>query len=158
MHVIGEVNQRLLTPDGEIVVTEYADRKMREGLDRKAAYARAAKRMAWPIIASTFTTVAAFAPLVFWPDIMGEFMGYLPRTVIPALLSFGTVRAPGAGGATPRLDAALLGLAGWVQRRARPSSRASSIRQPSGRSGSIRAKSIRPLPICLRASAISVST
>jgi multidrug efflux pump len=53
--------------DGAIVVTEYADRKMSEGLHRRDAYALAAKRMAWPIIAATATTLAAFLPLVFWP-------------------------------------------------------------------------------------------
>lgn len=43
--------------------------------------------VAWPVIASTATTVVAFVPLLFWPGIMGEFMGYLPKTVIIALLS-----------------------------------------------------------------------
>ncbi len=43
--------------------------------------------VAWPVIASTATTVAAFIPLVFWPGIMGEFMGYLPKTVIITLTS-----------------------------------------------------------------------
>lgn len=71
--------------DGAIVVTELADRKMAEGLDRRAAYAEAARRMAWPIIASTATTVAAFAPLVFWPGVTGEFMKYLPITLIATL-------------------------------------------------------------------------
>jgi len=42
--------------------------------------------VAWPVIASTTTTVVAFLPLIFWPGIMGEFMGYLPKTVIIALL------------------------------------------------------------------------
>jgi len=45
------------------------------------------QEVAWPIIASTATTVAAFVPLLFWPGIMGEFMGYLPKTVIITLLS-----------------------------------------------------------------------
>lgn len=71
--------------DGAIVVTEYADRKMAEGLPRKEAYARAAKRMAWPIIASTATTLAAFAPLLFWPGIVGEFMKFMPITLIAVL-------------------------------------------------------------------------
>jgi multidrug efflux pump len=71
--------------DGAIVVTELADRKMAEGLDRRAAYSEAARRMAWPIIASTATTLAAFAPLVFWPGITGEFMKYLPLTLIAVL-------------------------------------------------------------------------
>jgi len=71
--------------DGAIVVTEYADRLMSEGVDRKQAYAGAAQRMAWPIIASTATTLAAFAPLMFWPGMMGEFMKYLPFTLIATL-------------------------------------------------------------------------
>ncbi|SLN76870.1 efflux RND transporter permease subunit [Oceanibacterium hippocampi] len=71
--------------DGAIVVTEFADRKMTEGLDRREAYSIAAKRMAWPIIASTATTLAAFMPLLFWPDVVGEFMKFLPITLILTL-------------------------------------------------------------------------
>jgi len=71
--------------DGAIVVTEYADRCMNEGMDKKRAYSTAAQRMAWPIIASTATTLAAFAPLMFWPGMMGEFMKYLPFTLIAVL-------------------------------------------------------------------------
>ncbi|MBW3694189.1 efflux RND transporter permease subunit [Vibrio sp. T187] len=71
--------------DGAIVVTEFADRRMQEGEPRKEAYRDAAKRMAWPITASTATTLAAFAPLLFWPDITGEFMKFLPLTLIATL-------------------------------------------------------------------------
>ncbi len=71
--------------DGAIVVTEFADRKMAEGLPRREAYGAAAKRMAWPITASTATTLAAFAPLMFWPGLVGEFMKYLPLTLICVL-------------------------------------------------------------------------
>jgi multidrug efflux pump len=71
-----------LLVDGAIVVTEYADRKMQEGLHKKDAYRLAAQRMAWPILASTATTLAAFLPLLFWPGIPGEFMRYLPLTLI----------------------------------------------------------------------------
>ncbi|MCO4799018.1 MAG: efflux RND transporter permease subunit [Colwelliaceae bacterium] len=71
--------------DGAIVVTEFADREMNEGKPRHIAYGVAAKRMAWPIIASTATTLAAFAPLMFWPGMMGEFMKYLPITLIAVL-------------------------------------------------------------------------
>jgi multidrug efflux pump len=71
--------------DGAIVVTEYADRKMTEGFDRRAAYAMAAKRMFWPVTASTATTLAAFLPLMFWPGISGKFMRYLPVTVFTVL-------------------------------------------------------------------------
>lgn len=71
--------------DGAIVVTEFADREMTAGTPRHNAYLNAAKRMAWPIIASTATTLAAFAPLLFWPGITGEFMKYLPLTLIATL-------------------------------------------------------------------------
>ena len=71
--------------DGAIVVTEYADRCMGEGATKQQAYLKAAQRMAWPIIASTATTLAAFAPLMFWPGMMGEFMKYLPFTLIAVL-------------------------------------------------------------------------
>lgn len=71
--------------DGAIVVTEMADRRMAEGESRHDAYARAAIRMAWPIIASTCTTLAAFVPLAFWPGTSGEFMKYLPITLIAVL-------------------------------------------------------------------------
>ncbi len=71
--------------DGAIVVTEYADRKMVEGRSRRLAYGDAAKRMAWPITASTATTLAAFMPLLFWPGVVGEFMVFLPVTLITVL-------------------------------------------------------------------------
>jgi multidrug efflux pump len=71
--------------DGAIVVTEYADRKISEGDNKKIAYAKAAKHMAWPITASTATTLAAFAPLLFWPGIVGQFMQYMPITLIAVL-------------------------------------------------------------------------
>ncbi len=68
--------------DGAIVITEYADKKMTEGVNRRDAYAEASSRMALPVIASTVTTLIAFAPLLFWPGVIGEFMKYLPLTVI----------------------------------------------------------------------------
>ncbi len=71
-----------LLVDGAIVVTELADRKMAEGARRNAAYSEAAQRMAWPIIASTGTTLVAFLPMVFWPGLMGSFMKYMPITLI----------------------------------------------------------------------------
>lgn len=73
--------------DGAIVVVEFADRKMSEGFHRREAYALAAKRMWWPIISSTGTTLAAFAPLLFWPGVSGEFMKYLPITLIFVLVA-----------------------------------------------------------------------
>ncbi|MFC7050531.1 efflux RND transporter permease subunit [Emcibacter nanhaiensis] len=74
-----------LLVDGSIVVSEYADRKLHEGLDKKEAYKLAAQRMAWPILASTATTLAAFFPLLFWPGTPGEFMRYVPLTLIYTL-------------------------------------------------------------------------
>ena len=71
--------------DGTIVVVELADRRMAEGHPRRKAYAMAARRMAWPIIAATATTLAAFMPLLFWPGIVGEFMKFLPITLIATL-------------------------------------------------------------------------
>ena len=71
--------------DGAIVVTEMADRRMAEGESKHDAYSRAAIRMSWPIIASTCTTLAAFVPLAFWPGFSGEFMKFLPITLIAVL-------------------------------------------------------------------------
>ena len=76
-----------LLVDGAIVVVEYADRKIKEGLSVKAAFANASKKMSLPIISSTATTLAAFLPLIFWPGIAGEFMKYLPITLICVLIS-----------------------------------------------------------------------
>jgi multidrug efflux pump len=73
--------------DGAIVVTEFADRKLAEGVPKQEAYGLAAKRMAWPIISSTATTLAAFLPLLFWPGVVGEFMKFLPITLIATLIA-----------------------------------------------------------------------
>jgi len=76
--------------DGAIVVTEFADARMAEGMERRAAYSLAVRRMAVPIISSTATQLAAFLPLLFWPGIVGKFMQYLPIsqfvTMMAALL------------------------------------------------------------------------
>lgn len=74
-----------LLVDGTIVVIEMADKCLAEGMGRRAAYAEAARRMAWPVISSTGTTVAAFLPLVFWPGMMGQFMSKVPLTVVCVL-------------------------------------------------------------------------
>ena len=73
--------------DGAIVTTELADRKLQEGVPAKEAYAFAAKRMSWPIIASTATTLSVFFPLLFWSGMVGEFMKFLPITVILTLFA-----------------------------------------------------------------------
>src|SRR5690606_32566234 len=64
--------------DDAIIVTEFAERRMSEGMERKEAFALAARRMAGPVIAATMTRIAAFSPLLFWPGVVGEFMKYLP--------------------------------------------------------------------------------
>lgn len=71
--------------DSAIIVCEMADRKMLDGTSYKEAYAIAAKYMKWPIIASTATTLVVFMPLLFWPGIIGQFMQYLPITLIATL-------------------------------------------------------------------------
>lgn len=73
--------------DGATVVVEYADRKMAEGLPPKEAFRTAAIRMFWPVTASTATVLAAFFPLLFWPGIVGEFMQYLPITLVATLVA-----------------------------------------------------------------------
>ena len=73
--------------DGAIVVCELADRHLHEGQTPKQAWINAAHRMSWPVIASTATTLAVFVPLLFWPGVVGEFMKYLPATVIICLLA-----------------------------------------------------------------------
>lgn len=87
--------------DGAIVTTELADRRLQEGFSPKAAYADAAKRMAWPIIASTATTLSVFFPLLFWTGMVGEFMKFLPITVLLTLfasLFMALIFIPAVGG------------------------------------------------------------
>ncbi|MFS2319020.1 efflux RND transporter permease subunit [Maricaulis sp. D1M11] len=76
-----------LLVDGAIVVVEYADRKLAEGETRREAYAAAGKRMFWPIVSSTGTTLAAFLPFLFWDSIPGQYMSFLPLTLIFVLSS-----------------------------------------------------------------------
>ena len=76
-----------LLVDGSIVMVEYADRKMAEGLNRLDAYTQSYKRMIWPIISSTATTLAAFLPLILWPGVSGQFMKWMPFMVSLVLVS-----------------------------------------------------------------------
>lgn len=71
--------------DNGIVIVENIYRHMQEGKGRFQAAMDGTNEVAWPVITSTLTTVGAFFPMIFWPGIMGEFMSYLPRTVILAL-------------------------------------------------------------------------
>ena len=73
--------------DNAIVIVENIYRHYTMGLSRPQAALKGTSEVAWPVITATATTVGAFLPLVFWPGILGEFMGYLPKTVIIVLLS-----------------------------------------------------------------------
>jgi len=68
--------------DDPIVVVEYAERKLMEGVPKKEAFIMAARKMFVPVVSATFTTLGAFIPLLFWPGIIGKFMSYLPIIVI----------------------------------------------------------------------------
>ena len=86
--------------DGAIVVVELADRTMAEGKSPFDAYVYSIKRMFWPVLASTGTTLAAFLPLMFWPGVTGGFMKYLPVTVFAVLfgsMAYALVFAPVLG-------------------------------------------------------------
>ncbi len=92
--------------DSAVVVVEYADKRINEGYSPTKAYVLAAKRMFWPIIASTATTLSAFLPMLFWPGVAGEFMGMLPVTLIFVLcasLVVALLYLPVIGGVTGRL-------------------------------------------------------
>ncbi|MEQ8510153.1 MAG: efflux RND transporter permease subunit [Rhodospirillaceae bacterium] len=96
-----------LLVDGAIVVVENADRRIAAGQKPSLAYRDAAKRMAWPIITSTGTTMAAFVPLLFWPGMIGQWMGLLPTTIILVLsasLVMALIFVPTIGAATRRND------------------------------------------------------
>ena len=71
--------------DNGIVIVENIYRHMQQGATRQEAAAVGTDQVAWPVITSTLTTLGAFAPMLFWPGIMGEFMGFLPQTLIMAL-------------------------------------------------------------------------
>lgn len=71
--------------DNGIVIVENIYRHMQEGKSRWDAAMIGADEVAWPVITSTLTTVGAFLPMIFWPGIMGEFMSFLPKTVILSL-------------------------------------------------------------------------
>ncbi|MEM8552741.1 MAG: efflux RND transporter permease subunit [Pseudomonadota bacterium] len=100
-----------LLVDGAIVVTEYADRKIAEGMERSRAFIEAAKLMFWPLVSSTATTLLAFMPMLLWPGVPGEFMSYLPIMVVIVLsvaLLTALVFLPVVGGVLS--NALLLGL------------------------------------------------
>jgi len=95
--------------DGAIVVVEYADRRISQGVGPMHAYVEAAKRMFWPIVSSTATTLCAFLPMLFWPGVAGQFMGMLPITlifVLSASLVVALIYLPVMGGVTGRMSRA----------------------------------------------------
>ncbi|MEM6761005.1 MAG: efflux RND transporter permease subunit [Pseudomonadota bacterium] len=105
--------------DGAIVVVEYADKRQQAGVGPMRSYVEAAKRMFWPVVSSTATTLCAFLPMLFWPGVPGEFMGMLPVTlifVLSASLIVALVYLPVMGGVLGRL---IQGLAGANTRIAR---------------------------------------
>ncbi|MFH1155083.1 MAG: efflux RND transporter permease subunit [Pseudomonadota bacterium] len=73
--------------DNAIVIVENIYRFMEQGVPRVEAAMKATSEVAWPVIGSTLTTLGAFLPMLFWPGIMGEFMSYLPLTLIVTLTS-----------------------------------------------------------------------
>lgn len=73
--------------DDPIVVVEYAERKLQEGVPKKEAFIMAARKMFVPVVSATFTTLGAFVPLLFWPGIIGKFMSYLPTIVIVVMIA-----------------------------------------------------------------------
>jgi len=74
-----------LLVDNGIVVVENIYRYMQDGYSGTEAAKYGTGEVAWPIIASTATTLAAFLPLAFWPGIMGEFMKFMPITLMLVL-------------------------------------------------------------------------
>ena len=93
--------------DGSIVVVEYADKRISEGIGPMNAYVLAAKRMFWPIVSSTATTLCAFMPMLFWPGVAGQFMGMLPLTlifVLSASLVVALIYLPVMGGVSGRIS------------------------------------------------------
>ena len=73
--------------DNAIVIVENIYRFVEQGVPKIEAAMKATGEVAWPVIGSTLTTLGAFCPLIFWPGIMGDFMGYLPITLIITLTS-----------------------------------------------------------------------
>jgi multidrug efflux pump len=116
--------------DGAIVMIEYADRKISEGLPPTEAYNRAAKLMFWPIVSSTATTLAAFLPLLLWPGVSGEFMSYLPTMVIIVLtasLLTALVFVPVTGSILAQAGGTLTGLFGGNSKRQQPTETAKML-------------------------------
>jgi len=68
--------------DASIVICEYADRMKCLGHSPKESYITATKKMWWPVFSATLSALIVFIPLFFWPGIIGQFMKYMPITVL----------------------------------------------------------------------------
>lgn len=73
--------------DDPVVVVEYAERKLQEGVSKKEAFILSVRKMFVPVVGATATTLGAFIPLLFWPGIIGKFMSYLPTIVIIVMIA-----------------------------------------------------------------------
>jgi len=71
--------------DNSVVMVEGTYRLMQEGTPRVEASEQSSRELGVPLISSTLTTLAAFTPLLFWPGVTGEFMGYFPKLLIISL-------------------------------------------------------------------------
>ncbi|WP_170577627.1 efflux RND transporter permease subunit [Ruegeria arenilitoris] len=104
--------------DGAIVVVEYADKRIKEGIGPMHAYVEAAQRMFWPIVSSTATTLCAFLPMLFWPGVPGEFMKMLPITLIFVLSSsliVALIYLPVVGGVSGRMSRTFDRTSKWLR-------------------------------------------
>ncbi|MGB0245438.1 MAG: efflux RND transporter permease subunit [Paracoccaceae bacterium] len=104
--------------DGAIVVVEYADKRISQGTGPMKAYVEAAKRMFWPVVSSTATTLCAFLPMLFWPGVPGQFMGMLPVTlifVLSASLIVALIYLPILGGVSGRLSRFFENSSDWLR-------------------------------------------
>ena len=157
--------------DDAIIVSEFAERRMAEGMPPREAYSLAAKRMSGPVIAATATRIAAFSPLLFWPGVVGQFMKYLPITLDRdavglargrAVLHADARRAARQGRATqpraqgaPRIAGPICAPCGWrcaipARRWRWPRSCWSPCRSPTASSAAASSSSPRSSPITAR--------
>ena len=106
--------------DGAIVMVEYADKRIKDGIGPMHAYVEAGQRMFWPIVSSTATTLCAFLPMLFWPGVPGEFMGMLPVTlifVLSASLVVALIYLPVMGGVSGRMSRIFSRVSDWLRAR-----------------------------------------
>jgi multidrug efflux pump len=71
-----------LLVDAAIVIVEFANRKINENMNIQDAFKESVKRMSVPIVTSSITTIIVFLPLLFWPGTVGQFMLFIPITLI----------------------------------------------------------------------------